>query len=935
MPAEATVDAAQGLDTMRGDVVALATVASLARRIEPELLRALRLGLAERFAPTSRPHVGTEAALWFSPIVESRGPDSITLTSHVSRLLQDRLATNGELLEAARAVIEDCHRDMPAVLRWEEEVVYLALTSTLTEIARQRRIREAARQAYDAISTNNRPGLEDRVREMWTRLPPLATTNSFLANVHQICDRNALERRGERAERSDEPLQTVPLQVRKLGDVWHLGHLDDADLTIQVPALEPITLDVLKSVRSKRVVRTLIIRGDHRAEVAVGNAPLVVRTIDGRVYSLTPELVEPSLSAPIEPGEDAVPMNEARVILLGSGGAGKTSLVSRLVRGTWSPESSATHGIAISEWRLPLHGSETARVNFWDFGGQEIQTGITERFFSARAVYLVVLRGRGDSDYEAELWLSRLAAYAGDAPVVVALNESGSRRHEVDRARLLKKYPNIKTFVDTDAQTGRGTDALAAALRDAIASLPHLGSMWARSWLAVRDDLSQTARNYIALSEFRGLCARHGVTTEDQQNALATYLHDLGIILYFADELRPRPIVVLHPEWIANGIYRLIESGFTRTPPWELHLKDVARTLDNDQYPRPVHEFILRLMERFELCFRFPPPRAETYLIPQLLEFAQPPLDDFSISDCLNFQYSYSTWFDSLIARFIARTHFMCEEKRRWHHGVVLKSGATRALVRADPNRQTVTVSVDGPPDSRKALLDVARSHFDAIHNQMPYLGVRALVPLPRDPSVTVPHTLLLRRLETGLNTVSDPETGEDIDIHELLGDVTVEPTRSVPEASARVLVCYSHEDERSLKELSALLTPLERQAVIEFWDDTRIVDKQLFGAVDRAEVIVFLVTQSFLRSRFVRDAFVSRALERDREGFAHAVAVIVGPCDWERFLREVQVFPRDGKAIISLPLARRTAAWAQAAREIARVADECRAARSRSNPRA
>lgn len=267
-PAELARETLRTLEAARPDVVGLAILAALARKIEPELLRALRLELSDRLPAESHPHAGTEAALWFSPLVESRGPDSITLLPEVSRELRDRLRADSALFEASHAIIEECHRDIAPVVRWEEELVYVALTGELTEMNRQRRIRDAARLALEAISTNTRVGLEDRVREMWTRLPAPATTNSYLSNVHHTCDIRAVERASQATATSGGSLETILLDAERAGDALRVGHLEQGgQVTIRVPALDPVTLDVLKKTRSHRAVRTLVIRAEHLVEV--------------------------------------------------------------------------------------------------------------------------------------------------------------------------------------------------------------------------------------------------------------------------------------------------------------------------------------------------------------------------------------------------------------------------------------------------------------------------------------------------------------------------------------------------------------------------------------------------------------------------------------------------------------------------------------------
>src|SRR5262245_12264463 len=70
------------------DVIRWATLSSVAVRIEPHLIRRLRLNLL----PDA--DVGTEADLWFSPLVESRGADAVVFGNAIVKELWPRLVSD-------------------------------------------------------------------------------------------------------------------------------------------------------------------------------------------------------------------------------------------------------------------------------------------------------------------------------------------------------------------------------------------------------------------------------------------------------------------------------------------------------------------------------------------------------------------------------------------------------------------------------------------------------------------------------------------------------------------------------------------------------------------------------------------------------------------------------------------------------------------------
>src|ERR1044071_9031884 len=144
------------------------------------------------------------------------------------------------------------------------------------------------------------------------------------------------------------------------------------------------------------------------------------------------------------------PLNEAKVILLGRGAVGKTSIVNRLVDNVFKDEQK-TEGIKITKWGIRLKGTEDVRLNIWDFGGQEIMHATHQFFLTQRSLYLLVLNGReGGEDVDAEYWLKLIESFGGESPVIVVLNKIKEHPFEVNRRALQQKYPVVREFIKTD-----------------------------------------------------------------------------------------------------------------------------------------------------------------------------------------------------------------------------------------------------------------------------------------------------------------------------------------------------------------------------------------------------------------------------------------------------------------------------------------------------
>ena len=114
----------------------------------------------------------------------------------------------------------------------------------------------------------------------------------------------------------------------------------------------------------------------------------------------------------------------------------------------------------------------------------------------------------------------------------------------------------------------------------------------------------------------------------------------------------------------------------------------------------------------------------------------------------------------------------------------------------------------------------------------------------------------------------------------------------------------YSHADEALRNELEKHLSALKRQGKISAWHDRRIVAGEHVGNtidanLEKSEVILLLISPDFIASDYCYEREMKRALEKQSEGSAQVIAVILRPCDWHELpFGNALATPRDGKAI-------------------------------------
>jgi hypothetical protein len=126
--------------------------------------------------------------------------------------------------------------------------------------------------------------------------------------------------------------------------------------------------------------------------------------------------------------------------------------------------------------------------------------------------------------------------------------------------------------------------------------------------------------------------------------------------------------------------------------------------------------------------------------------------------------------------------------------------------------------------------------------------------------------------------------------------------------ALAVVFFSYSHKDEALRDRLETHLAMLKRQGVIETWHDRRIQAGDEFAGkiseeLERADLILLLVSSDFLASDYCYDVEMQRAIERHEASDARVIPIILRPCDWHGApFGRLQALPKDGRPVVSWP---------------------------------
>ncbi len=490
---------------------------------------------------------------------------------------------------------------------------------------------------------------------------------------------------------------------------------------------------------------------------------------------------------------------EAKLLLLGDGRRGKTSLLRALLGRPFAGDLDSTHGIEIAPLELPhpepppQDPQAVIRFNVWDFGGQQIYQGAHQFFLTDRSLYLVVWNGGMDEEAQVAKWLRNIQTLVPQAPVLLVathIDQLGGRPPQLNFPRLRADYPQLRDqgFYPVSSKTGEGLDALKAAIARTALELPLMQEPWPRSWLAVAEDLTQRPEHHISEGEYRVLCRQHGVEEADIP-VLGRFLRDLGKILYFPDDKDLCDLVVLRPNWISKAISLIFKDPAVIESGGILDHADLPRIWAEDDagrpYPPRLYPTFLRLMEQFDLSVQIPPAEGETRathsLIPSLLPphppAALPSPPDWQDQDIpfieMHYVFKDKLIPPDLIGRFITRTYRFTLGKH-WREGVALSmAGDHCALTTLDRSERLLRLIAWGPQPQN--LFELLRETLNAILSDFSDLKVEHWIPCTcgqitgEGCEKKYRYETLQRHLQKGRYEITCDESLEEVNIPKLL----------------------------------------------------------------------------------------------------------------------------------------------------------------------
>lgn len=409
--------------------------------------------------------------------------------------------------------------------------------------------------------------------------------------------------------------------------------------------------------------------------------------------------------------EGALPRYEAKLIVVGEGGSGKSSLLRSLRNENFIQGLETTHGISVLPYQFshPDEPQKTVTLHVWDFGGQQIYHTTHQFFMTQRSLYLLVWNARGDTEQaRLDYWLRNIQVLAPDSPVILVATHVEERPLDFNFHRFKEAYPQIVGHVGVSNKFGTGIDKLKSIIVQETLSLELMGEKWPKTWRSTELILGKLDKYFLNHEKFVEICIENGVADPISQNTLGAYLHDLGKLIYFQDDDALADFIILKPNWLTRAISKVLDDTIIRDNYGVFYHNGFSRVWDVDEnglpYDRTVYPQFLRLMERFLISYRLDSVTSnissQSSLIPLRLPHNPPPMESWE--EVYPGQPEIKMVFrlrnfvpPGLMSWFIVLTHEYTQDLH-WREGVRLIYEGNQAQVSLNPSKRELWLKVKG-----------------------------------------------------------------------------------------------------------------------------------------------------------------------------------------------------------------------------------------------
>lgn len=457
-----------------------------------------------------------------------------------------------------------------------------------------------------------------------------------------------------------------------------------------------------------RLTRILQVKGD-RTDVRT-----VVWSTDGRrvlsgngvgslyTWDVSDLLLDTSIPAspqlPVPHAPEQIQYTNAKVLLVGETGAGKTGLSKRLALKKWEA-SDSTVGAWATQWKLPVasNAGVEREIWLWDFGGQADQRLIHQLYMDETALAVLVFDGQKEDIFETlGQWdrdLTRASRKEFIKLLVAGRVDTGGLRVSRSEIERFAKERNFRGFLETSSKQNHGCDELEQAifaninwdeipsrtteilfkrLKEEIIRLKDEGRVMMRF-----NELRESLQLHLA-GEFKRFA-------DEELRAALALLAGPGVVW----ELAFGSWVLLQPERInayAQAVIRTLQADDKqrgclmeeRVLKGDLMYESSVGRLQGDEERFVLLAMHQTLVER-GLCLRQPTPKGNLLVFPSYYRRERSDIVKFP---AVLVNYRFTGFLDELYATLVVRLHHSetFQQDELWRYAADFKTNAGKQL---------------------------------------------------------------------------------------------------------------------------------------------------------------------------------------------------------------------------------------------------------------
>ncbi len=612
---------------------------------------------------------------------------------------------------------------------------------------------------------------------------------------------------------------------------------------------------------------------------------------------------------------DMMPLYEAKIVLVGNGEVGKTSIALKL-QDLYAPlpkPEERTHGLAVYRMKKDIKPVKehtetiTFTFNIWDFGGQGKFRAVQQFFCSRTSLYLYVTspdendHNRGDIYQGFDYWLNMVRAFSFDiehrlsSPVIHVHNKKDLKVQPIDEATIHNYYPQIHPeTIRISCKTLEGLDQLERTIEMILPQVSYdiFTRRYSPAWLAVKETLEEKAKEttYMAYQAYLTLAQDKGLTQFEAEHWLDT-LDRIGTVIHFGKIEALKDLIVLQAEWVKEAAYAILQSekvirnygSFN-----ELDFPNIWQKFKQEEYAQ-----LIALMLAFELCYQIKDPFGRPlYLMPALFPETPPAYQFEELMGKLSTVYQVRLTFQpfypaGLLHRLMVRKNDWVHQWYRWRQGVIVHHKGTYAEVIENWQEKLLEVKIVG--DQPKAFFHLLQQEITDILDDFK-------------------HTKMIAQLDTTVKGYYQDKWRNMADLQAFkvdfwkAADATAMPDGK-PEMKVFISYAHAHDDYYkafydNFKSYTKNL-PFVR---LNIFTDERIAlgsdwHKKIQQEAAACDVAILLVSDHFMTSDYIKEHEVTVLIERIQAEGVLVVPIYFYPCrfyDWEVF-KKTQFFKPKG----------------------------------------